>query len=122
MTSVLSTDARKNWLLSKACKGLDVSQDLCEALLSEDKAQIDLSTFLDGGDCGLVPVEARVPSTKPVLTLPVMSRHFICSSDLCGRDRAVCQGCSDCCAATKASSSRVTLLPVLPVILVDTHI
>lgn len=49
MTS-LSTDSRKSWLLSKACKGLDVPEDLCEALLSEDKAQIDLSTFLDGGD------------------------------------------------------------------------
>lgn len=46
----MSADGRKSWLLSKACKGLDVPEELCEALLSDDKAQIDLSTFLDGGD------------------------------------------------------------------------
>lgn len=46
---VQSEDACKNWLLERACKGLAVPQSLCEALLSEDQAPIDLSTFLKGG-------------------------------------------------------------------------
>lgn len=45
----LSDDPCKNWLLEKACKGLNVSISLCEVLLSEDQAQVDLSTFLKGG-------------------------------------------------------------------------
>ena len=45
----LSEDPCKSWLLEKACNGLNVSDTLCEALLSEDQAQIDLSTFLKGG-------------------------------------------------------------------------
>lgn len=45
----LSEDPCKSWLLEKACKGLNVPDSLCEALLSEDQAQIDLSTFLKGG-------------------------------------------------------------------------
>lgn len=45
---VQSEDACKSWLLERACKGLAVSETLCEALLSEDQAQIDLSTFLKG--------------------------------------------------------------------------
>ncbi|DBA95316.1 TPA: Dynein heavy chain cytoplasmic [Trebouxia sp. C0006] len=45
----LSDDPCKSWLLEKACKGLNVPVSLCEVLLSEDQAQIDLSTFLKGG-------------------------------------------------------------------------
>jgi hypothetical protein len=45
----LSDDPCKSWLLEKACKGLNVPDSLCEVLLSEDQAQIDLSTFLKGG-------------------------------------------------------------------------
>ena len=45
---VQSEDVCKIWLLERACKGLSVSESLCEALLSEDQAQIDLSTFLKG--------------------------------------------------------------------------
>ncbi len=45
----LSDDPCKSWLLEKACKGLNVPDSLCEVLLSEDQAQIELSTFLKGG-------------------------------------------------------------------------
>ena len=48
-TMVQCEDACKSWLLERACKGLAVSESLCEDLLSEDQAQIDLSTFLQGG-------------------------------------------------------------------------
>ena len=48
---VQSEDARKSWLLERACKGLAVPESLCDALLIEDQAQIDLSTFLKGGVC-----------------------------------------------------------------------
>lgn len=46
---VQSEDACKSRLLERACNGLNVPESLCEALLSEDQAQIDLSTFLKGG-------------------------------------------------------------------------
>ena len=46
---VLSDDPCKSWLLEKACQGLAVPESLCEVLLSEDQAQIDLSTFVKGG-------------------------------------------------------------------------
>lgn len=67
--SRLSTDERKNWLFSKACKGLDVPEALCEVLLSEDKAQIDLTTFLDGGKQG--PPNLIMLPRRPSTTISV---------------------------------------------------
>ena len=46
---VLSGDPCKDWLLQKACKGLDVPETYCESLLEEDQPQLDMSTFLAGG-------------------------------------------------------------------------
>ena len=45
----LTDDPGKKWLLDKACKALDVSEAVCETLLSEDQAQLDLASFLKGG-------------------------------------------------------------------------
>ena len=45
----LTDNPAKNWLLEKACKALNVSEAVCETLLSEDQAQLDLATFLKGG-------------------------------------------------------------------------
>ena len=90
-TMVQYEDACKSWLLERACKGLYVSETLCETLLSEDQAQIDLTTFLNGGlfisaavTCSLRAVICDIPSFVQdplLLSLCMLSR----SLSLCQR-------------------------------------
>lgn len=73
-TMVQSEDACKSWLLERACKGLAVPESLCEALLSEDQALIDLSTFLKGLFASPAAIRARLGLIQNTGILPCRIR------------------------------------------------